>query len=103
MYLGENYQSGGAGLISCPDDYILFIDAMCSGGVGRNGARILSRATIDLMRMSQLKGDSLRYFSGNALAGYGYGLGVRTMIDKAAGGSNGSLGEFGWSLSLIHI
>ena len=31
------------------------------------------------------------------MAGYGYGLGVRTMVDPAAGGSNGSHGEFGWA------
>jgi CubicO group peptidase (beta-lactamase class C family) len=30
-------------------------------------------------------------------SGYGYGLGVRTMTDKAAGGSNSNVGEFGWS------
>jgi CubicO group peptidase (beta-lactamase class C family) len=29
--------------------------------------------------------------------GYGYGLGVRTMIDKAKNGSNSSIGEYGWS------
>lgn len=31
------------------------------------------------------------------LVGYGYGLGVRTLVDKVAGGSNGPVGEFGWS------
>ena len=30
------------------------------------------------------------------LRGYGYGLGVRTLIDKAESGSNSSIGEIGW-------
>ena len=29
-------------------------------------------------------------------AGYGYGLGVRTHIDRAASGSLSPIGEFGW-------
>ena len=30
------------------------------------------------------------------LKGYGYGLGVRTLMDKAASGTTGNIGEFGW-------
>ena len=30
-------------------------------------------------------------------AGYGYGYGVRTLIDKNRGNHNGSLGAFGWT------
>lgn len=30
------------------------------------------------------------------LNGYGYGLGVRTLVDQVASGSTGNLGEFGW-------
>ena len=29
--------------------------------------------------------------------GYGYGYGVRTLTDNAAGNLNGSLGAFGWT------
>jgi len=28
--------------------------------------------------------------------GYGYGLGVRTMMDRSVTGSTGPVGEFGW-------
>ena len=31
------------------------------------------------------------------LAGYGYGLGVRTMVSPSRGGSIGPVGEFGWA------
>ena len=30
------------------------------------------------------------------LRGYGYGLGVRTLVDVAASGTTGKVGEFGW-------
>lgn len=39
--LTKNYESGGAGIVSSVDDYILFADAMACGGVGANGARII--------------------------------------------------------------
>ncbi len=93
--LSEDYQSGGAGLTSCTEDYALFLDAMANGGVAKNGNRILSRASIDLMRTNQLCPDAYNDFS--ALQnGYGYGLGVRTHVDKAVSGSLSPIGEFGW-------
>lgn len=94
--ISKMYESGGAGLISTVDDYIKFAEAMANGGVGRNGSRILTAAAIDLMRTNHLCPDALNDFNWEQMAGYGYGLGVRTMMDKAAGGSLGSIGEFGW-------
>jgi CubicO group peptidase (beta-lactamase class C family) len=44
-----------------------------------------------LADFQQVHRDSWPWFEG-----YGYGLGVRTMVDRAAAGSNGSVGEFGW-------
>ena len=94
--LTENYESGGAGLYSCVEDYSLFADAMANGGVGASGAQILRPATIDLMRTEQLSAYAVSdKFSCAAGPGYGYGLGVRTLISKA-GGQRSSLGEFGW-------
>jgi len=46
--------------------------------------------------MNRLCSDALKDFTNPYLAGYGYGLGVRTRIDPSAG-SNSSLGEFGWT------
>lgn len=94
--LGPEHDSGGAGIISCVDDYAKFVDAMACGGVGATGERILSRAAIDLMRENQLGETQLRDFNWSQLAGYGYGLGVRTVIDRAAGGVMSPVGEFGW-------
>ena len=38
----------------------------------------------------------MKYLNWSQLKGYGFGLGVRTMMDKAKGGCNGTIGEFGW-------
>ena len=38
----------------------------------------------------------MKNFNWPQLKGYGYGLGVRTMLNAANAGSNGSFGEFGW-------
>ena len=94
---GSHYDSGGAGLISTVLDYGKFAAAMANGGVGMNGNRILSPGTIDLMRADAMKGKMMKYFDYMHLYGYSYGLGVRTMVDTAAGGSPGSVGEFGWA------
>ena len=39
----------------------------------------------------------MKDFAGSYNAGYGYGLGVRTMMNTGAGHSNTTLGEFRWT------
>lgn len=90
----ENYESGGAGLWSTVDDYVLLTDALACGGVGKSGAHILKPATIDLMRKNQQEGQCMRDFEALDRPGYGYGLGVRTLINPKY--SRGPAGEFGW-------
>jgi len=94
--LTKNYESGGAGLYSTANDYILFLDAMCNGGTSADGYRLLSAETIDLMRQDQMKGESKKDFDLFNRIGYSYGLGVRTLIDKEISGARSPLGEFGW-------
>ena len=94
--LGPEHDSGGAGIISCVEDYAKFTDAMACGGVGATGERILSTAAIDLMRQNQLGETQMADFNWPQMAGYGYGLGVRTVVDRAAGGVMSPVGEFGW-------
>ncbi len=94
--LSKNYESGGAGLISCVKDYSLFADALANGGVGATGKRILRAETVDLMRSEQLSAFTKDpTFSCAAGPGYGYGLGVRTLIDRSLG-QRSPIGEFGW-------
>lgn len=83
--LTPSYQSGGAGLISCVDDYIRFVDAMSSGN------RLLKKETIDMMRADQLGQQAYEDFKLRK-PGYTYGLGVRT----DAYGRFAHKGEFGW-------
>jgi CubicO group peptidase (beta-lactamase class C family) len=90
------YESGGAGLISTADDYILFLDAMCNGGTGADGYRLLSAESIDLMRTDQLHAVSKKDFDLFGKVGYSYGLGVRTLVEKEKSGARSPLGEFGW-------
>ena len=95
--LGTEYDSGGAGVITTLGDYSKFAYAMVNGGVGENGARILSRLTIDLMRTNVLDEKRLKDFKAwDSNAEYGYGFGVRTKIDEGRGGNLCHLGEFGW-------
>ncbi len=93
--LTEDYESGGAGLTSCTEDYAVFLDALACGGVGKNGKRILTSETVELMGTNHLKGKPLDDFY-QLRQGYGYGLGVRTHVDKDVSGSLSPVGEFGW-------
>lgn len=94
--ISENYESGGAGLISTIDDYIIFLDAMCNGGTGKDGYKLLSMETIDMMRSDQLSAISKKDFGSLWKEGYSYGLGVRTLVEKRNPGPRSPLGEFGW-------
>ena len=102
--LDFKFESGGGGLLSTVDDYAKFANALCAGGTVANASstyyyRILGNATIDLMRTNHLNKAKMENYGGtwSPHRGYGYGLGVRTMVDKAAGGSNSSIGEYGWA------
>lgn len=93
--ISDEYQSGGAGLISCTGDYALFLDALACGGVGKTGNRILETETIELMSSNHLQGKLLEDFH-ELRKGYGYGLGVRTHMEPEISGSKSPVGEFGW-------
>ena len=96
--LGEDseYESGGAGIISCVEDYIELADALANGGISpKTGAYILNARTIDMMRINQLTEEQLVKEYSKAENGYGYGLGVRTLMTNARG-TLSNLGEFGW-------
>lgn len=90
------YEGGGAGLFSTVPDYLAFTQMLAAGGTYR-GHHYIGRKTIDLMRQNQLNETQLKDFRNSYLAGYGYGLGVRTMMDPGAGYSPTSVGEFGWT------
>lgn len=92
--LAPLYESGGAGLLGDLESYILLTDALANDGVGRSGARILTRESIDEMRRDRLNPDSKKDFDEMGKVGYSYGLGVRTLVDNSL--SRSPIGEFGW-------
>jgi len=91
----DNYESGGAGVISVLDDYAAFCDAISCGGVGKTGKQILKQETIDLIRRDTLSKVANGSQCGGECIGYTYGLGVRTHTIEAPGNSS-SIGEYGW-------
>ena len=93
---GEGYASGGAGIISSVNDYSKFVRAMSMNGVTKDGYRILKPETINLMKTNALNPEALKDFNWEHLKGYGYGLGVRTMMHPELEGIKSVKGEFGW-------
>lgn len=96
LVLGPEYDSGGAGVVTTVGDYAKFAQALALKGRGINGERILSEGTVELLRTNQLDEQQIKYFDWDQVKGYGYGLGVKTMMNRALSGSNGSVGEFSW-------
>ncbi|HIZ41933.1 MAG TPA: beta-lactamase family protein [Candidatus Gemmiger excrementigallinarum] len=90
----KNYESGGAGLCTTVDEYSKVLDALANGGVGANGRRILKPESIALMSRNWLNEQQLADFAKCGKDGYGYGLGVRTLMDGTKAKS--PVGEFGW-------
>ena len=91
------YEAADAGLISTLSDLQVFSAMLACGGSWK-GEKIVGRKTIDLMRTNLLTEAMLKEFVGTMpeMQGYGYGYGVRTYMDPAAGLCSGSVGEFGW-------
>lgn len=95
--LGKKYYSGGAGIVSTVRDMGKFACCLSMGGSTPKGERILAPTTVELMKANRLSPSQLESFNWEPLQGYGYGLGVRTLIDPAAAGSPSPVGEFGWT------
>jgi len=86
------------GLFSTLPDYARFAQMLVQGGE-LEGRRYLSPTTIAMMETNQTPLAALPYgFAENDLyhAGYGYGVGMRVLMDPTATGQAGSVGEFGW-------
>ena len=78
-------------------DYTKLMQMLANGGVYK-GERFMGRKTIDLMRSNTITQKMIdEDFTNDYLAGYGYGFGVRTLLDKGKGNHNGTLGNFGWT------
>ena len=93
--------SGGGGLVSTALDYHRFC-RMCLDGGTLDGARILSRKSVELMTLNHLPGGSdlatmsRSLFSETTNAGTGFGLGFAITTDVAKTLVPGSVGEYYW-------
>ena len=91
------FQRGGHGLFGTVPDYFRFAQMLLNGGA-LDGERIIGRKTLALMHANHLSPQLLPIeVGGLPLAGYGFGLGSRVLLDAAQSGVTGSAGEYGWS------
>jgi CubicO group peptidase (beta-lactamase class C family) len=91
--------SGGGGLVSTLDDYTRFTRMLALEGE-LDGVRLLTPATVRLMRQNHLPGDlgqvSTGGFAETTFDGVGFGLGFATVLDPVKLRSPSSPGEFYW-------
>ena len=87
--------SGGGGLLSTAADYLRFAQMLLNRGE-LEGARLLSRKTVELMTANHLPEELLPFKVGiEPVLGAGFGLGVSVRIN-AESGLLGSEGMYGW-------
>jgi len=99
MYPSTNpaYSRGGHGLFTTTDDYFKF-GRMLLDGKSPSGETIISRKMHELMLSNRIPDAQLPLRIGlNALPGYGWGLGVRIMMDPGKALALTGKGEFGWA------
>jgi CubicO group peptidase (beta-lactamase class C family) len=86
------YEAGGQGGVTTAMDYARFSQMLLNRG-SLDGARILSRHTVELMTSDHL-GKMRDTFSG---PGYGFGLGFAVRVEPGLATSPGSVGDYNWA------
>lgn len=95
--LSVAYESGGAGLISCTEDYAKLGDTLSCGGISADGTRILKPETIDIIKTNLLGEASLNDLATTmGRKAYGYGVGMQIFMFPEKVGSTTHTGIFGW-------
>jgi CubicO group peptidase (beta-lactamase class C family) len=91
------YINGGGGLVSTATDYARFCQMLLDGGV-LGHTRLLGRKTVELITANHWTATESPFQVGQwgFLDGYGFGLGMRSLISPARSGLPGSIGEYGW-------
>jgi CubicO group peptidase (beta-lactamase class C family) len=86
------FQSGGGGFVSTAADYLRFCRMLLNEGA-LDGARILSRKTVELMRVDHMASVAGKY----PYPGHGFGLGFTMVTDLGAAGELSSIGAYRWA------
>lgn len=93
----KDFRRGGHGLYSTARDYAQFARMLLSGR-SADGQVILSRKMLQMMRANRIPASQLPLTIGmNPLPGYGWGLGVRVMLDLGQAIALTGQGELGWA------
>ncbi|MCR5501937.1 MAG: beta-lactamase family protein [Lachnospiraceae bacterium] len=82
-------------LLTSAHDFAVFMQMLANGGTYK-GKKFLGSGTVSMLHENQLGPEQLADFENDYLAGYGYGLGFRTLMTQKYG-HNGHLGNFGWT------
>jgi len=91
------HRRGGHGLFSTMDDYSAFA-RMLIDGKAMDARTVLSRPMLSMMRANRIPADQLPLTIGlQSLPGYGWGLGVRVMLDTGRALQLTNVGELGWA------
>jgi len=85
----KTWFSGGGGLVSTAADYYRFLQMLLNGG-DLDGARLVSRKTVELMTTDHVGKEIPIY------PGYGFGLGFAVRQELGKGRSLGSEGDYTW-------
>jgi len=106
-YTGENlgienppfhkpaFESGGAGLISCIDDYAKFVTMLINGGE-YNGKRILSENSVKFLTTGALTPEQQKDFNWDGVQGFSYSHFLRIMNEPEKAVTISRKGEYGW-------
>ena len=76
-------------------DFAVFMQMLANGGAYK-GKKFLGAGTVAMLHENQLGPVQMADFECDYLAGYGYGLGFRTLLTRKYG-HNGNIGDFGWT------
>ena len=76
-------------------DFAVFMQMLANGGTYK-GRKYLGAGTVSMLHENQLGPVQMADFENDYLAGYGYGLGYRTLLTQKYG-HNGHPGDFGWT------
>ena len=76
-------------------DFAVFMQMLANGGTYK-GRKFLGAGTVAMLHENHLGPVQAADFENDYLAGYGYGLGYRTLLTQKYG-HNGNIGAFGWT------
>ena len=101
QFVDRSFFSGGGGLLSTAADYLRFCRMLLAGG-SLDGARIISRRTLEFMVGNHLPGGgdiaslAMSGFSETHNEGVGFGLGFACKVDPLRNGYPASAGTYYW-------